>query len=173
MPHIIDRLAALRVSDVMAREVVSVGKSQTMSEVAAIFSEQKLSSAPVVDELGHCVGVITASDFVRRQSELQQMPEEGFAADAQLQTDEKGKTYRCVPLGDDFVSYHMTEAVQAIDPGASLLKAARMMCTQHIHRLLVIDDRSQPVGVVSTMDIVAAAVNVVDEMNQDSQRNGP
>ena len=64
----------------------------------------------------------------------------------------------------------MSEAVQSIDPGASLLIAARMMCAEHIHRLLVIDDSQQPVGVVSTMDIIAAMVNVVDEMNADIDR---
>ena len=161
MSQVIDRLVALRVSDVMASHVQTVGRNQTMSEIAAIFAQHDLSSAPVVDELGHCVGVITASDFVKRENRMQQTS--GIDA-----IDSDG--FRCVPVGADYVSHHMSEAVQSIDPGASLLIAARMMCAEHIHRLLVIDDSQQPVGVVSTMDIIAAMVNVVDEMNADIDR---
>ena len=48
-----------------------------------------------------------------------------------------------------------------------------MMCGAHIHHLLVIDDENHPVGVISTMDIVAAMVNVVDEMNVELVRADP
>jgi predicted transcriptional regulator len=64
----------------------------------------------------------------------------------------------------------MSPAVQAIDPGASLLKAARVMCAEHIHRLLVLNESNRPVGVISTMDIVAALVNVVDESQVGVER---
>ena len=58
----------------------------------------------------------------------------------------------------------MSPAVQSIDPDASLLRASRVMCAQHIHRLFVIDEKNHPIGVISTMDVVAAMVNVIDEM---------
>ena len=161
MSQVIDRLVALRVADVMAARVHTVGQNQTMSETAATFVQHDLSSAPVVDELGHCVGVVTASDFVKRENQLHQT--------SPIAT-ELSDGYRCVPVGADYVSGHMSGAVQAVDPGASLLIAARMMCAQHIHRLLVIDDSQHPVGVISTMDIIAAMVNVVDEMNADIDR---
>jgi len=172
MPHTIDRLAALRVADVMAKDLLTVSKNQTMSDVAATFARRELSSAPVVDELGHCVGVITASDFVRRESEIQRAVENADSSGGGVVHAEGDQPYRCVPVGNDYVSYHMTEAVQSVDPGASLLKAARVMCAEHIHRLLVIDDKNHPVGVISTMDIIAAMVNVVDEMNAEFERGG-
>jgi predicted transcriptional regulator len=37
------------------------------------------------------------------------------------------------------------------------------MCAEHIHRLLVLDQQERPVGVVSTMDVVAALLNAVEE----------
>ena len=166
MPHVIDRLASLRVADVMARDVQTVGKNQTMSEVAANWVGSGLSSAPVVDELGHCVGVVTATDFVKRESRIQQLPEEG----PPLVDDDNAQPYRCFPITDDFVSHHMTDALQTIHPGESLLHAARVMCAEHIHRLFVVDQQGHPVGVISTMDVVAATVNVVDEMNEEAQR---
>ena len=166
MPHVIDRLAALRVADVMAREVRTVGKNQTMSEIAADWVENGLSSAPVVDELGHCVGVVSASDFVKRENRIQQSGDGGSATS----DEQTGHPYRCAPVADDYVSHHMTDAVQTIHPAESLLQAARVMCAEHIHRLLVVDPQGHPVGVVSTMDVVAATVNVVDEMDEEMQR---
>ena len=163
MPHVIDRLATLRVADIMTTLVHTVGKNQTMSEVAADLVRHDLSSAPVVDELGHCVGIITASDFVKREGQLQQATDDMLIR-------EEGRAFRCVAVTGDYVGSHMTDAVQTIDADASLLKAARVMCSEHIHRLLVIDETHRPVGVISTMDIVAATVNVVDEMEQESSR---
>ena len=166
MAHAIDRLASLRVADVMAKDVHSVGKNQTMGEVAAHWVKSGLSSAPVVDELGHCVGVLTATDFVKRENLLKQSPDV-----AALQAGENHTSpYRCVPVGEDYVSRHMTDAVQTIHPGESLLHAARVMCAEHIHRLLVVDPEGHPVGVISTMDVVAATVNAVDEMEEEMQR---
>lgn len=166
MPHVIDRLASLRVADVMARDVRTVGKNQTMSEVAVAWGDSGLSSAPVVDELGHCVGVVTATDFVKREQRLQQSPE-GVELTAE---GVDAHPYRCVPITADFVSLHMTDAVQTIHPGESLLQAARIMCVEHIHRLFVVDQQGHPVGVISTMDVVAATVNAVDEMDEEMQR---
>jgi CBS domain-containing protein len=59
----------------------------------------------------------------------------------------------------------MSKRVHSLLPGESLLKAARTMCEQHLHRLPVVDDEGRVVGIISTMDIVAAVVNAVDEMN--------
>ena len=62
----IDRLLSLHVADVMNREVVTLKATQTMSQAAAVFVEQAISGAPVVDDKGRCVGVLTSRDFVRR-----------------------------------------------------------------------------------------------------------
>lgn len=156
----IDRLAALRVGDVMTKDVLTVEVNQTMPEAARLFTENHVSSAPVVDELGHCVGVLTATDFVKRESSLMPSNEDKL----QLVRSASDQAYHCVPVDNDYVRQRMSPAVQSIDADASLLRASRVMCNEHIHRLFVIDPKNHPIGVVSTMDIVAAMVNVIDEM---------
>jgi CBS-domain-containing membrane protein len=39
-----------------------------------------------------------------------------------------------------------------------------MLDAEHIHRLVVVDVHDQIIGVVSTMDIVAALLGIADEM---------
>jgi hypothetical protein len=80
MPHIIDRLSALRVADVMARNVVTVNESQSMGEVAQVLQDNEVSSAAVVNDRGHCVGVITATDFVKRDVDLSRRQESAITA---------------------------------------------------------------------------------------------
>ena len=137
----IDRLRTLRVSDVMAKKVIEINPDQSMEAVAASLVANEVSSAPVVDHLGHCVGMLSAMDFVKRHGELTTPPNEA----------------------GDRVGQCMTDAVQTIAADATLLAAARVMDATHIHHLPVIRD-DQIVGIVSTMDIVAAVVNAVDEL---------
>lgn len=171
MAPITDRLLALRVGDVMTRDVVTVSENQHMSEVAAVLREHDVSAAPVVDDCGHCVGVVTATDFVKRENDYsnhkQLLPS---GNEPRLLEAISDRPLRLIPTDEDFAGNHMCPVVQSVEPDASLLTSARIMCAQHIHRLLVIDERNHPVGVVSTMDIVAALINVVDEMNGDWDR---
>ncbi|MEM9657603.1 MAG: CBS domain-containing protein, partial [Planctomycetota bacterium] len=60
----------------------------------------------------------------------------------------------------------MSTGVQSIEAEASLLKAARVMCAQHVHRLIVLDEGSTAVGVVTTLDVASALVAAVDEERQ-------
>jgi predicted transcriptional regulator len=68
-----------------------------------------------------------------------------------------------VRLSNDLVQYHMSSAVQTIEHNCSLLDAGRNMCGQHIHRLIALDERSAPVGILSSLDIVATVISAVEE----------
>jgi CBS domain-containing membrane protein len=144
MNSAIERLLSLRVTDVMHRNVVTVSANSTMAGAAERFLRYKVSGAPVVGEDGQCVGVLSAVDFVRR--EVQDSP--GNAADRRA---------------DEEVCTYMTPKVQSIEANASLIDAARAMCGKHVHRLPVLDHRGKVVGVISSLDVVAAVVHAVEE----------
>ncbi|GMQ80101.1 MAG: hypothetical protein BMS9Abin04_043 [Planctomycetia bacterium] len=159
MDDAIDRLLALRVADVMTREVVVVSEKSWLAEAAELFGQRNVSAAPVVNQAGQCIGILSVADFVKLDAPL--------GGEAEPVPDENGR-----PAGDvaepewpsrQTVGSRMTRDVQSVESGASLLAAARVMCGQHIHRLPVLDE-GRPVGVISTMDVVAALVNSIDEM---------
>ena len=68
------------------------------------------------------------------------------------------------PMNRGTTNRNMASAEQSIAADASLLEAGRVMCAAHVHRIPVLDGE-RVVGIVSTMDIVAAMVNVVDELD--------
>ena len=77
--------------------------------------------------------------------------------------EEAGRAIIGGAVGGCFVRNHMTAAVQTIESRAPLLRAARTMCAEHIHRLIVLNDEAQPIGIVTTLDVAAALIKVVDE----------
>ena len=132
----IDRLKMLRVQDVMSRQVIEIAASLTMREAAEAFSQGDVNSAPVVDDQRHCVGMLSAPDFIKRER----------------------------TQSSDMVTSYMSVAPQSVSADESLLDAARVMLKEHIHHLPVLED-DRPIAVLSTMDIVAVLINAVDEVD--------
>lgn len=56
---------ATLVRDVMTREVLFVGPSQTTQECMAVMTENRLRHLPVVDEGGKLLGLISIGDLVK------------------------------------------------------------------------------------------------------------
>lgn len=156
MHHMFDRILSLRVSDVMTAGAVTVNESASMIDVARLFAEKRLHCAPVVDDNDRCIGIITASDFVKR---------------CELLADSNGEPHEVVnredgiqlePRSFDYVSECMSQGVQSVNPSTPLIKAARVMNDAHLHVLPVVED-NRAVGVVSNLDVVAALVNAFEE----------
>jgi CBS domain-containing protein len=119
----------------MTAQVVPVKPELAVEKIGELFAAKGISSAPVVDERGKCVGVISAVDCVF------------------------GRTAGAGRLVQDV----MSRAVKLVSAREPLLKAAQVMCANHVHRLPVTDEGHRVVGVISTMDIVAAMLNAIDE----------
>ncbi len=156
MHEMFDRIVTLRVSDVMSRDPLTVEANCSMNEVSRLFSEQGIHSAPVVDEQSQCVGIITASDFVKRADQYAHYE----TSTQQVIHDEDG--LHMEPKSYEFVSDCMTSGTQAISPDMPLIAAARVMVDAHLHVLPVIEHHL-PVGMLSNLDVVAALVNAFDE----------
>src|SRR5262245_46733051 len=58
-------LPALTAQDVMSREVVTIPQRVSLGDAARLLRRASVSAAPVVDEQGRCVGVLSAADFLR------------------------------------------------------------------------------------------------------------
>ena len=155
MNSAIERLVGLRVSDIMNTDVMTVSESDDMLDAAKRICAAEVTGAPVVNATGECVGVISASDFVARDA---------GAHELQLLTRTSPKEpYHIEYLNDNLVGTHMSPLVQTIRQDALVIAAGRIMCSEGIHRLIVVDEHQHPVGIISTLDVVATMVAAVDE----------
>ena len=142
----------MRVSDIMAREVVSVPPDASVREVASLMLERRISGVPVVDAEGKVLGVVSEGDLIRR-------PE--------IETDLAGRSWLSIFVSDEerareFVKSHgrrarevMTQPAVCVAPETPLDEAVRVMERHHIKRLPVIE-QGKLVGLMTRADLVRA-----------------
>ena len=148
------KLANLRVEQVMARDVITVHEDSSMIEAARMLHNYGITGAPVVDDFGRCVGVLSASDFVQSKYEV------GCNCVTHVVTNiECSGLLRAEELDDESVRAHMSPNVQKIRGHRSIIDAGNIMCHEHIHRLIVVDRQGKPVGIITSLDLVSAMVN--------------
>lgn len=156
MINVRDRLNSLKVADVMASGLVTVSSHSNMGEAADLLCEKRISGVPVVDDRGNCVGILSASDFVHSKAEEAEV---GHGYEASFSSHH---TAMDVSSYHDLVRNHMTPRVKTVEIGCSVLDAARCLCDNHIHRLLVVNSENQPVGILTTLDLISTFVEVVE-----------
>ncbi len=148
-------LDTLQIQEAMSPVTVTVTQTQKIGDVARLFQENKINSAPVIDESGRCVGIITSGDLVRFQSQL---ADAGARIDHglsfELSQREPGGSLEIVQHPFDEAGRHMTSEVQTVDKATSLVQASKIMCSQGVHHLIVLDDAEHPIGILSSLDIL-------------------
>ena len=147
-------LFQLTAGDLMSAMVVNIPQDMSLQGAARRLTEYQVSGAPVVDDEGRCVGVISASDFVHWA---------GDANKARHQPVSPGcvcASWQIVDAeqisNDDRVSVFMTADPVTVVSTTPVQKLAKMMLDAHIHRLIVVDRQQHPVGIITSTDILAA-----------------
>jgi CBS domain-containing protein len=145
---------AFTAADLMSREVTTLPRNMSLRAAAHLLSEMQISGAPVVNEVGECVGVLSATDFMHQVG----YGERG-ALSSSAESDLIHSAWQIVDrasLPTDEVGRYMTADPVTVSPGTSIAELAREMIDAHIHRIIVVDPANRPVGVVSSTDILAA-----------------
>lgn len=163
MNSAIERLLSLRVRDVMHSDVITVESSATMGQAAAKLSKYEITGAPVVNDAGKCVGVLSASDFALRAAE-RPVPSKSFELGFEtIMVKKTAAAIDAASVDSDLVADHMSPVVQTISQDAPIMNAARVLTGEHIHRLVIVDDGKRPTGVLTALDLVACLVGVIEE----------
>lgn len=145
----------LTVNDILVTDVVVASPDDTLEEALDLLVENHVSALPVVVGNGRCVGVLSGTDLLDLTHEL------GEDVGSQLLTGSRGRSSFVEQLveeglGRRKVQEVMTADVISITPKASLAEAARKMVDNHVHRLMVVNESGQLLGIVSTMDLLDA-----------------
>lgn len=139
--------------EIMNRAVISVGLDTPISEVAALFHENRISGAPVVDENGRLIGIITESDLIDQNKKLH-IPTVVAIFDAVIYLERlKHFEKELRKMTGSKVRDLYTKDVVSVDIGTPLNEIASIMSEKHFHTIPVLDGE-QLVGVVGKDDIV-------------------
>ena len=152
------KLDDLTAADVMAPNPISIAATANVQEALMLLTDKNFSAAPVIDDGGRPVGVISRSDLLVHDRE--QGHKVALAADYYLDSDITREN-RAIPEGYQVESIDpttvfdiMTPAVFSVCPDTPVSKVVSEMIGLHVHRLFVIDEDGTLIGVISTMDLL-------------------
>lgn len=139
----------------MQNVVVSCGPEQTLGELSELLSLNQISGAPVVDDQGQLLGVVSQTDVAAYLGGLYTGEIRGGAGYYQGLM---GRISSADPgvrglLETKTVQELLTPHVCSVTPDASLDEVMDLMLHDHVHRLLVVD-QGRLVGVVTTLDVL-------------------
>jgi CBS domain-containing protein len=138
-------LGARAAADLMTPNPVSLRETVTAGEAAAFLTERGISAAPVINEAGTPVGVLSQTDLVVHDRETV----ESLAARRR-----RGGDSRRLPEEEALVRDLMTPAVFTVRLEAPAAQVVEDMLALRVHRLFVVDDGGVLVGVVTATDIL-------------------
>lgn len=121
------------IRDVMTRGVVTVSIRNTCKQVTKLLNKKDFSGVCVVGDDGKAIGVISNMDILKviGKDKWENMTAESI----------------------------MTPNLETVEPTSTLIEAANIMKTKHVHRLLILSEggvgiSQTPIGIVSVSDIV-------------------
>jgi CBS domain-containing protein len=147
---------APRAKDLMSPNVITVGDEMTTEEAARYLIEREISGAPVVDTLGHLVGIVSMTDIGRSVGDPPDValsPGSGFYGDEDEEAAIEDRGIRSQEERAVMVRDVMTPAIHQLPVTASVAEVARLMVAQHIHRVVVTEGK-EPVGIITSMDVL-------------------
>ncbi len=145
--------------DIMQTRVVTVSPDAPLRAVQSALIAEGIHGAPVVDEQGVVVGVISSTDLLRAASEAADIASAEptyFRYDLELHGSDWGRAPADLSerLPDSRVSDVMTTEILAVTPDAPISGIARVLRENAVHRVLVIEN-GELCGIVSAMDLIA------------------
>lgn len=149
--------ADLRVEVLMTKNPFLLRANHSLREAWELFSEHKISGAPVVDDYGVLIGILSQSDLVREafESTFSDFSESTFFIGLPFQENELGAA-PASRLASRKVEDAMHQGAVAVTANETIKAAALSMREQHVHRVIVVDDQAtrRVVGLLSVIDIL-------------------
>jgi CBS domain-containing protein len=162
----------MRAMDVMTTNVVTVGPSTSVQEVAKILSDQGISGVPVVDADNRVLGIVSEGDLLHRiETGTERRPDRRTGRRRSWWLDTIGRDEE---LARDYVKSHgrtagdvMTREVVSVNDTTELADVATLLETKRIKRVPVLKD-GKLVGIVSRANLVRALAAAGTRLTADT-----
>jgi len=149
----------MKASDVMTRDVVSVGPDSSILDAVRLMLQHKISGLPVIDGSGALVGIVTEGDFLRR-AETGTQRKRARWIEFLVGPGKLANEY--VHTSGRKVDEVMTSEVQTVPEDAPLEKIVHLMERHRIKRVPVVRG-ALVVGIVTRANVVRAVADLALE----------
>jgi CBS domain-containing protein len=129
------RFDRMPVADVMTMDPVTIDVDARVEAAEQLLAAYRISGLPVVDSGGHLVGVLSRTDLFLEGGVVVSQLVRGRASGLRV-----GEIMSSPPL--------------TVGLSTTLAEAARIMRDERVHRLVVVNEEGEPIGVLSATDYV-------------------
>ncbi|MEU5208736.1 CBS domain-containing protein [Streptomyces sp. NPDC020742] len=134
------------VGELMTRKVVSVQLDTPFKDVVQILSDSAVSAVPVLDSLGRPAGVVSEADLLRKAAD--RPDPSGRTPLPHLEAWERARAEGRT------AGELMSAPAMCAHPEWTVVEAARLMESQQVKRLPVVDETDILLGIVSRSDLL-------------------
>jgi CBS domain-containing protein len=120
---------SISVEDIMTSVVVCAKADYSVQELMQIMDNKALHCVPIIDQIGHCIGVVSGTDLLRWQK-LKERSSDVYAHEI------------------------LSHPVISVTPQVSLRDASKLMADNDVHHLVVVD-RNELIEIVCVVDVLA------------------
>jgi CBS domain-containing protein len=155
------RLHAALAEDVMTANPVSIREELTVHEAVVFLTERRISAAPVINEAGRPVGVVSEADILRHNREhadhLYWLPQKLVDRELTLGSGEhlSDQSFEVEVPDVTRVKDIMNPVIYAVRRDTPIAEVVNQLCKRRIHRLFVVDEDGSLVGVITTLDLLS------------------
>jgi CBS domain-containing protein len=154
---------ARRVSDVMTTKVVTVDRLTPYQEIDRLLTRHRISGVPVLKMGREVAGVVSETDLLAAEDERRRQARMAGSIGRRWHL----RKHRYVRLAAGAL---MTSPAITVGPDATIPTAARLMNTDHISRLPVVDEDGKLVGIVSRRDLLSVFLRSDAEVAHDARQ---
>ena len=143
----------LTAEQIMTRKIITVGLELEVSELATLFWKNRIGGAPVVDESGKLLGIVTESDLID-QSKKVHIPTIMTILDSMIFLENPAKLDKEIKkMTGTKVKDIYSSKVVTVNEDTPMSELATIMADRRLHTLPVVDGEKL-VGVIGKADII-------------------
>jgi CBS domain-containing protein len=143
--------------DLMTRDPLTVHADAGVRDAMILFLDRNITAAPVVDDEGCIVGVLSRTDILnyqRENSEKLSTSDYYTRSDLRLLELEMPRQFQIEHVDATAVREIMNPMVLTVPPETSPADVVAKMIGLHVHRLFVADEEGMLLGVITAFDIL-------------------
>lgn len=156
-----------RVSDIMIKEPIMIGKDAKIRDVVALFSQKHISCLPIVEDDKTLIGFISAGDVIhyvlQNANDISKSETRGFARNwYEL---DAFSNYVKASIDHPIMNF-ARRRVFTVTPEISIKEASRIFNKKQLKHMPVTED-GKVVGLVTRNDIVTSLFEIFLEETED------
>jgi len=149
----------MRVAELMTTDVLTVSPETPLKDVAELLAARGISGAPVVDDAGRLLGVVSEADILAKE---RRPPHQTGLAKLLGHDESPSRKASARTAGEAMTSPALTiVADRRVDAAAAL------MLDRGVNRLPVVDGAGTLVGIVTRADLVRAFVHTDEQIERE------